>query len=62
MLQELGKQNPQLMRLIQDHQDDFLRLINEPVEGEGYYAILVLFILILKDMAKECNSDFFCSN
>lgn len=36
MLQELGKQNPQLMRLIQDHQADFLRLINEPVEGEGY--------------------------
>lgn len=44
MLQELGKQNPQLMRTIQDHQDDFLRLINEPVEGEGYYALLVLFI------------------
>eukprot|EP00262_Sarcandra_glabra_P014094 TRINITY_DN403_c0_g1_i1.p1 TRINITY_DN403_c0_g1~~TRINITY_DN403_c0_g1_i1.p1 ORF type:complete len:394 (-),score=70.22 TRINITY_DN403_c0_g1_i1:268-1449(-) len=33
MLQELGKQNPQLMSLIQDHQADFLRLINEPVEG-----------------------------
>ncbi|CAN4083217.1 unnamed protein product [Withania somnifera] len=35
MLQELGKQNPHLMRLIQEHQPDFLRLINEPVEGEG---------------------------
>ncbi|KAJ6988022.1 ubiquitin receptor RAD23d-like isoform X2 [Populus alba x Populus x berolinensis] len=36
MLQELGKQNPHLMRLIQLHRDDFLRLINEPVEsGEG---------------------------
>ncbi|KAL5581955.1 hypothetical protein UlMin_014397 [Ulmus minor] len=35
MLQELGKQNPQLMRLIQEHQADFLRLINEPVEGES---------------------------
>ncbi|XP_034902657.1 ubiquitin receptor RAD23c isoform X1 [Populus alba] len=35
-LQELGKQNPHLMRLIQEHRDDFLRLINEPVEsGEG---------------------------
>ncbi|KAI5353100.1 PREDICTED: ubiquitin [Prunus dulcis] len=33
MLQELGKQNPNLMRLIQQHQADFLRLINEPVEG-----------------------------
>ncbi|XP_060191176.1 ubiquitin receptor RAD23d-like isoform X1 [Lycium barbarum] len=35
MLQELGKQNPHLIRLIQEHQPDFLRLINEPVEGEG---------------------------
>ncbi|KAI3976921.1 hypothetical protein MKX01_008779, partial [Papaver californicum] len=34
MLQELGKQNPHLMRLIQEHQADFLRLINEPVEGD----------------------------
>ncbi|XP_042000922.1 ubiquitin receptor RAD23d-like [Salvia splendens] len=34
MLQELGKQNPQLVRLIQDHQADFLRLINEPIEGD----------------------------
>ncbi|CAN1851651.1 Ubiquitin receptor RAD23c [Linum perenne] len=33
MLQELGKQNPNLTRLIQDHQADFLRLINEPMEG-----------------------------
>ncbi|KAF1860837.1 hypothetical protein Lal_00000251 [Lupinus albus] len=33
MLQELGKQNPHLMRLIRDHQADFLRLVNEPVEG-----------------------------
>ncbi|RDX58498.1 Ubiquitin receptor RAD23d, partial [Mucuna pruriens] len=33
MLQELGKQNPQLMQLIQDHQADFLHLLNEP-EGE----------------------------
>ncbi|XP_073148704.1 ubiquitin receptor RAD23c-like [Henckelia pumila] len=35
MLQELGKQNPQLVRMIQEHQADFLRLINEPVEGDG---------------------------
>jgi UV excision repair protein RAD23 len=33
MLQELGKQNPNLLRLIQEHQADFLRLINEPMEG-----------------------------
>ncbi|KAI3453019.1 hypothetical protein Pfo_009682 [Paulownia fortunei] len=41
MLQELGKQNPQLVRLIQEHQADFLRLINEPIEGgEGISNIL----------------------
>ena len=33
LLQELGRQNPQLVRMIQEHQTDFLRLINEPVEG-----------------------------
>ncbi|KAL1568451.1 Ubiquitin receptor RAD23d [Salvia divinorum] len=42
MLQELGKQNPQLVRLIQEHQADFLRLINEPTAegGEGVDNIL----------------------
>ncbi|KAH7683452.1 UV excision repair protein Rad23 protein [Dioscorea alata] len=33
MLQELGKQNPQIIRHIQEHQAEFLRLINEPTEG-----------------------------
>ncbi|KAL0799651.1 hypothetical protein Bca101_054826 [Brassica carinata] len=33
MLQELGKQNPQLLRLIQENQSEFLQLINEPYEG-----------------------------
>ncbi|GMI93634.1 Arabidopsis thaliana aldehyde oxidase 1, RADIATION SENSITIVE23B [Hibiscus trionum] len=33
MLQELGKQNPQLLRLIQEHQAEFLQLINEPHDG-----------------------------
>ncbi|KAK4792629.1 hypothetical protein SAY86_023064 [Trapa natans] len=33
MLQELGKQNPHLIRIIQEHQADFLRLLNEPMEG-----------------------------
>ncbi|KAG1334898.1 ubiquitin receptor RAD23c [Cocos nucifera] len=33
MLQELGKQNPQVMRLIQEHQAEFLRLLNESSEG-----------------------------
>ncbi|KAL2905083.1 Ubiquitin receptor RAD23c [Bienertia sinuspersici] len=35
MLQELGKQNPNLMRLIQERQMDFQRLLYEPVQGEG---------------------------
>ncbi|KAJ1429246.1 XPC-binding domain [Sesbania bispinosa] len=33
VLQELGKQNPNLLRLIQEHRAEFLQLINEPVEG-----------------------------
>lgn len=34
MLQEFGKQNPNVMRLIQQHQTDFHRMLNEPFEGE----------------------------
>ncbi|KAI3671480.1 hypothetical protein L1987_87218 [Smallanthus sonchifolius] len=34
MLQELGKQNPQLLGLIQENHAEFLQLINEPVEGD----------------------------
>ncbi|KAH0874437.1 hypothetical protein HID58_071799 [Brassica napus] len=30
---ELGKQNPQLLRLIQENQAEFLQLVNEPYEG-----------------------------
>ncbi|XP_065867949.1 ubiquitin receptor RAD23b-like isoform X2 [Euphorbia lathyris] len=33
MLQELGKQNPNLLRMIQEHHTEFLHLLNEPVEG-----------------------------
>ncbi|KAB2065271.1 hypothetical protein ES319_A09G079700v1 [Gossypium barbadense] len=33
MLLELGKQNPQLLRLIQEHHAEFLQLINEPLQG-----------------------------
>ncbi|KAK8967913.1 putative DNA repair protein RAD23-1 [Platanthera guangdongensis] len=35
MLQELSKQNPTLLRLIQEHHTEFLQLINEPVDLEG---------------------------
>lgn len=55
MLQELGKQNPQLLRLIQDHQAEFLQLINEPLEGfEGQVFSPIcgqcFFICLLKFM------------
>lgn len=44
MLQELGKQNPQLLRSIQEHDQEFLQLINEPVDGsDGLVAYCVLF-------------------
>lgn len=33
VLQELGKQNPNLLRMIEEHNAEFLQLINEPVEG-----------------------------
>ncbi|CAN1190806.1 Ubiquitin receptor RAD23b [Linum perenne] len=33
MLQELGKQNPNLLRMIQEHHAEFLQLINEPQDG-----------------------------
>lgn len=33
VLQELGKQNPGLLRLIDEHHSEFLQLINEPMDG-----------------------------
>jgi len=33
MLQELGKQNPQILQLIQENQAEFPRLVNETLEG-----------------------------
>lgn len=35
MLQELGRQNPDLLALINAHQAEFLRLVNEPAGPEG---------------------------
>jgi hypothetical protein len=42
LLQELGKQNPQILQLIQENQAEFLRLINEPAEGAEGYKIIVI--------------------
>ena len=45
MLQELGKQNPQLLRMIQEHNAEFLQLINEPLDGsEGWVTLLVYMV------------------
>ncbi|ONM54898.1 Ubiquitin receptor RAD23c [Zea mays] len=34
LLQELRKQNPRVMQLIQENQAEFMRLISEPLEGD----------------------------
>ena len=50
MLQELSKQNPQLLRLIQENNDEFLQLLNETFEGgDGYVSYLLnLYIVSFK--------------
>lgn len=49
MLQELGKQNPSLLRLIQENHQEFLQLINEPVDGsEGWVFIFLEKISLYK--------------
>ncbi|KAE9454360.1 hypothetical protein C3L33_13736, partial [Rhododendron williamsianum] len=58
MLQELGKQNPHLMRLIQDHQADFLRLINEPLEAMGFDRALVLEVFFACNKNEELAANY----
>jgi len=42
LLQELGKQNPQIMQLIQENLAEFLRLINDdPADGAVGYGISI---------------------
>ncbi|CAN0862642.1 Ubiquitin receptor RAD23b [Linum grandiflorum] len=40
MLQELGKQNPNLLRMIQEHHAEFLQLLNEPQEDGSEGEVL----------------------
>jgi UV excision repair protein RAD23 len=48
LLQELGKQNPQILQLIQENQAEFLHLINEPAEGDDEeYVLIFAFIITL---------------
>lgn len=42
MLQEFGEANPSLLRLIQENHQEFLQLINEPVDGSEGWAFLLL--------------------
>ncbi len=35
VLAQLGQQNPQLLQLINTHQQEFIQLLNEPVGGGG---------------------------
>jgi len=34
VLQQLAAANPQILQLINQHQDEFIRLLQEPVEGD----------------------------
>ncbi|KAI4346868.1 hypothetical protein L6164_007731 [Bauhinia variegata] len=47
MLQELEKQNPNLMQFIQEHQSEFSRFMNEPIEGKEAPAAAVPQSVIL---------------
>ncbi|XP_028404638.1 UV excision repair protein RAD23 homolog B-like [Dendronephthya gigantea] len=38
LLQELGQSNPQLLQYITQHQEEFINLLNQPVEGGGTAA------------------------
>jgi hypothetical protein len=64
LLQELGKQNPQVMQLIQENQAEFMRMINEPLEGDEENEMFALlpraarvFLFVL-----PTSSDVFCTS
>jgi UV excision repair protein RAD23 len=46
LLQELGKQNPQIMQLIQENQEEFLHLINEPIDADEENEMFILFLML----------------
>lgn len=64
VLQELGKQNPNLLRMIQENHAEFLQLINEPVDGsEGWvwlpYRVFVIIIIIFSSLQPLFPSSHF---
>jgi hypothetical protein len=64
MLLELGKQNPQVLRLINENQAEFFRLINEAGAGEGGEGYVPWFCLFGIVPAWFCSliSVWFCSS
>ncbi|KAI3690204.1 hypothetical protein L2E82_48180 [Cichorium intybus] len=59
MVQELGKQNPHLVRQIQEHQVDFIRLINEPVQGERmFYCFFNLSMFYIYTLSPPRMREF----
>ncbi|KAD4889183.1 hypothetical protein E3N88_21256 [Mikania micrantha] len=74
MLQELGKQNPQLLGLIQENHAEFLQLINEPVdasegcclfpqlEAMGFDRTLVIEAFLACDRNEELAANFLLEN
>ena len=55
MLQELGKNNPQLLQIINQNQADFLRLINEPAGAGCLLCPALLFHLFLSPPLAKFN-------
>jgi UV excision repair protein RAD23 len=55
LLQELRKQNPRVMQLIQENQAEFMRLISEPLEGDEENEMYALL-----PYAKACVFFLYC--
>mmetsp|Transcript_9460 Transcript_9460/g.28470 ORF Transcript_9460/g.28470 Transcript_9460/m.28470 type:complete len:428 (-) Transcript_9460:1867-3150(-) len=61
MLQELGRQNPQLLALINDNQEEFLQMVNEPLPdaegGEADPALTQMLAGALGEAGMDVDDD-----